>query len=289
MESWPSLSARASLASHRLIGWIYWDPEAIKRYTALGINDGIGYYIVSRGAPLAPAGHQVVASSFYSISPIFIEASLGMAEAVTSFDAVTDARNAAVGDGLRLYVPEICNELERMGPELWMAAESLPLSARPLFAAHLGWKRSADPLVSAWLAVNCIREWRGDSHWAVLASEDVSGIEAGILHNAFLNYPEQWIPRSRGADDAGLAEAFTKLEARGYASKGKVNEAGLAFRQELENRTDKICEKAWRFLGEDFTVKFLNLIEPIGERLLNRINETAGPEWMPAARPRRDA
>ena len=55
MTDWESLSARASLASHRLIGWIYWDPGAIDRYTALGVPDGFGYYIASRGAPLAPA------------------------------------------------------------------------------------------------------------------------------------------------------------------------------------------------------------------------------------------
>ena len=30
---WVALSARASMASHRLIGWIYWDPVAIEKYT----------------------------------------------------------------------------------------------------------------------------------------------------------------------------------------------------------------------------------------------------------------
>src|SRR3954454_19628395 len=34
---WSDLSARASKASHRLIGWIYWDPDAIAAYAALGV------------------------------------------------------------------------------------------------------------------------------------------------------------------------------------------------------------------------------------------------------------
>jgi len=288
MTDWKSLSARASLASHRLVGWIYWDPAAIAKYADLGVEGGAGYYIASRGAPLAPAGHQAVTAAFYSIHPAFIQVCVDLAEAATSWGAVTDARNAAVGEGLREFVPEICDDLAAMGPDLWAAADALPASGRVLFAAHRQWARPEDPLVSAWLAVNCIREWRGDTHWAVLAAEDLSGTQAGILHNAFLNYPSDWIPRSRGADDDALGAAFADLEARGLAADGAVNADGLALRQRVEDRTDHLCERAWRTLGEARTLEFLELVEPVGERLLARIDQTAGPEWMPAARPRRD-
>ena len=287
MDEWQQLSARASFASHRLIGWIYWDPSAIERYTNLGIEGGLGYYIASRGAPLAPAGPEAVAAAFYSISPDFIAFSLGLAEAATSWEAVTDARDAAVGEGLRRFVPEICEQLAGMGEALWMAADALPSSGRVLFAAHRAWPRSSDPLVSAWLAVNCIREWRGDTHFAVLAAEGVSGVQGGILHNAMLNYPEQWIPRSRGADDALLAEAFEDLEARGLAKDGLVNAAGHELRERIEARTNELCQRAWRFLGAEQTTAFVELVEPVGDRLVARIDETAGPEWMPAARLRR--
>ena len=213
MTDWTSLSARASFASHRLIGWIYWDPGAIERYTALGVPDGFGYYVASRGAPLAPAGHQAVAAAFYSIHPGFIELCLATAAQHTTFAAIIEARNAAVGDGLRTYAPEICDGLADLGPRLWDAADALPVSGRVLFAAHRECARPEDPVVSAWLAVNCIREWRGDTHFAVLAANDLSGTQAGVLHNAHLNYPEQWIPRSRGADDDALGTAMADLEA----------------------------------------------------------------------------
>lgn len=42
MTDWIELSARASFASHRLIGWIYWDPVAIEAYTQLGVENGFG-------------------------------------------------------------------------------------------------------------------------------------------------------------------------------------------------------------------------------------------------------
>lgn len=48
------------------------------------------------------------------------------------------------------------------GDDLWAAADALPLAGRELFASTRLWPRPADDAVlSAWLAVNCIREWRG--------------------------------------------------------------------------------------------------------------------------------
>lgn len=281
---WPELSARASFASHRLIGWIYWDPGALDGYARLGLTVPGTYYVNSRGAPLAPAGHQAVSAAFYSISPQFIELSIALAEQHTTFEAIAQVRDDAVVRGLRSYVPEICDGLAALAGPLWEVADGLALSGRVLFAAHRQRARPDDPLLSAWLAVNCLREWRGDTHFALLAAEDLSAAQAGILHNALLRYPKDWIPRSRGSDDAALATAMADLEERGLATDGEVNEAGLALRRDLERRTDALTERTWRQLGLERTTELLALVEPVGERLLARIDATAGPEWMPAAR-----
>lgn len=286
---WTELSARASFASHRLVGWIYWDPVALAGYQALGIDNGAVSYIVSRAAPLAPAGHQAVSAAYYSISPAFIEVAMQLTEAATTYDAIAAARNAAVVAGLRSYAPEICNGLAVLAEPLWAAADALPVSGRVLFGAHRQAARPVDDdLLSAWLAVNCIREWRGDTHFAILTAEDISATQAGILHNAHLNYPKDWIPRSRGSDDAALAEAMADLAQRGLVTDGEVNEAGLSLRRLVETRTDRLCERAWRLLGEQRTMQFLDLVEPVGDRFIERIDQTAGTEWMPAARLRRD-
>ena len=105
-------------------------------------------------------------------------------------------------------------------------------------------------MLSAWLAINCIREWRGDTHWAVLAAHDISGVKAGLLHDAFLGYPGDWIPRSRGTNDAQLDEAWDSLNQRGFVTERKINDVGLAFRQQIEDLTDQLSERAWRNLGE---------------------------------------
>ena len=162
----------------------------------------------------------------------------------------------------------------------------MPEAGRVCFAAHRQARRDADPLVSAWLAVNCLREWRGDTHFALLVAEDVDRVQAGLLHDAHLNYGG-WIAQSRGADEAQLTNAFADLERRGLARDRVVSPAGLALRDEIEARTNEICTIQWRAVGLEATMRFLNLVEPVGPRLLARIDETAGSNWMPAARERR--
>ena len=284
-DEWIELTGRAAFASHRLIGWIYWDPVAIERYTALG-PEKWSYYVASRGASLADAGNQAVAAAFYSIHPGFIAMSLAAARGATNFERVADARDAGVVAGLRELTPEICDELAAMAPELWAAADALPMSGRVLAASLRERSRPDDELLSAWLAVNCIREWRGDTHWAIQLVDDMSDIAVGILDGAARGYTDDWLPRSRGADDAALDTAFAELEARGLAAGGKVNAAGLAHKATLETRLDALSSVAWRALGVDATQRFIELVEPVGDRFVERIDATAGPNWMPAARSR---
>ena len=284
---WRDLSRRAALQSHRLIGWIYWDPRAIENYAALGVPNGLGYYIATRGAPLAAAGNDVVTAAFYSIHADWVAFGLDQCRAATTFEAAAAARDAAVVEGLREYVAEICDDLASMAGDLWEAANALPVAGRVLFASTRAWPRPADdPLLSAWLAVNCIREWRGDTHWAIQIAEDIGGTAAGILDGAWRNYDGDWLARSRGADDAALTSGFAELEARGLAADGVVNDDGIRYRQGLEDRLDDLSTAAWRHLGLEHTTRFVELIEPVGARLVERIDVTAGPNWMPAARDR---
>lgn len=287
-----ALAARASFASHRLIGWVFWDPPAIERYAALGVPEGRGYYIATRAAPLAAAGDAAVIASFVSIHPLFVRFSLDQCREHTTFDDAYRVRNEAVGAGLRLHVPEIVDALGEMAPALWDAVDTHPLDARVLFAAHTEWPRhDDDPVVSAWLALNCMREWRGDTHWAVVASHGLSGVEAGLLHDAYMGYPGEWLPRSRGADDGMVTLAWESLLSKGLADEPdgerRVNAEGLVVREGIEHRTDELCALSWRLLGDARTTAFCELVEAVGDRLLDRIDRTAGPSWMPAARERR--
>ncbi|MCP4434707.1 MAG: hypothetical protein GY812_04300 [Actinomycetia bacterium] len=281
---WIELTRRAAFASHRLIGWIYWDPVAIEHYAALGVPDGMGYYIATRGASLAPAGPGAVTAAFGSIHPGFVKASLDMCTAVTTFEAAAEARNAGVVAGIHEYAPEIADGLAALAEPMWATADSLDPAGRVLFASLRDQPRPDDALLSAWLAVNCVREWRGDTHWAMHIAADVDGTMAGILDGAWRNYDDDWLPRSRGADDAAMEAAMKRLQDRGFAAGGEVTDAGIAWRVNHENELDRLCSGGWQHLGEANTLAFLDLVEPVGDRFMERIDETAGPKWMPAGR-----
>ena len=76
------------------------------------------------------------------------------------------------------------------------------------------------------------------------------------------------------------------LEERGQATGGRVNAAGLALRDDI-GRAPTGSASGPGHLGPELTQTYLDLVEPVGDRLVARIDATAGPEWMPAARHRR--
>ncbi len=286
LSTWRGLSGAASLASHRLIGWIFWDPWGIERYAALGVPEGAGWYFATRAAPIAAAGDDVVTATFGSINPLFIQVSLDLCRQHTTWEDTLAVRDEAVLHGLAELVPQVCPPLGDMAEPLWAAADTLPLDGRALFAAHLRHRREDEPVLSAWLALNCIREWRGDTHWALHIAEGVDGQMAMLLDAAWRGHDDDWLPRSRGADDDAVAGARARLEARGLATHGRVDAAGIGLRQSLEDRLDDLCAPGWQAFGEDRTRALVDLVAPHGDVLVGRIDETAGQRWMPAARSR---
>ena len=262
------------------IGWIFWDPEAVRRYDELGAPAPVGY-VAARAAPLAPAGAEAVIAAFGSISPEIIRWAF---DVVSDFDAFWQARDQAVVTGLREFAPEIVEPLTRAGPALWRVVEELPTVGRVLFGAHLHMPRADDPLLRGWHAVNCIREWRGDTHWALVAAAGLSGIEASILHNAWLGYEPDWLPQSRGSSPEQISVGWQSLRAKGLADDSGVTRAGLDLRQALEDDTDRLTTAVWTRYGAAETLALAEALEPPCELLLARVDVTAGPNYQPASR-----
>lgn len=288
MTDWADLTRRASFASHQFLGWIFWDERAKNALASLGVPDGLGHYITNRGAPLAMAGPEALYAAFYTIKREYIHFAINHATPhISNWYDVTVARDAVIRTGINEMTPHVVEPFGALADELWRTVDAIPVSGRVLFAAHKSWPRPSDPLMSAWNALNCIREWRGDTHFGILLNDNIGVVEAGLLHDAWMGYPKEWIPRSRGADDAEIEKALANLNARGYVTNGVVNDAGVEYRQELEHRTDVLCEIPWREFGEQNTNALLSILEPVGERYVQHINEIAGENWMPAARPRR--
>ncbi|MCP5028620.1 MAG: hypothetical protein GY929_20275 [Actinomycetia bacterium] len=285
-----ALTARAGLACHDLVGWMMWDPRAISGYEALGVPNGMGWVVAWRLASLGEVNPAVAAAAAYSISPPIVAAVIGAYRDATDAESILAVRDAAVEPGLGEIAPGLANQLGELAEPLWRGVDSVHFGARPMFAAHRARTRPANARsgLSAWLAANCLRELRGDNHWALCASEDLDDVEVGLLHSAMIDPDEyggeEWIARSRGSDDDAVAAGWARLEIKGLASAGAINDEGRRFRADLEARTDALTAPAWQAVGEETTRAFCELIEPHHDAFVARIDATAGPRWMPAVR-----
>jgi hypothetical protein len=285
---WVAITRRNARSVQTTIGWIYFDPGATARYEAIGLPGPLGY-IAGRCAPLAGAGPQAVTAAFGSISPIgiqltFLQLDPDLTGDVSGFLACWAARDEAVLEGLAAFAPDIRAPLAELGPALWTVVDQLPLVGRVFFGAHLAMPRPDDPVLSGWHAVNCLREWRGDTHWALVVAAGLTHPEASILHNAWVGYDGDWLAESRGTTPEDIEAGWAALEGRGLARDRQVTEAGIALRQQIEDDTDERTTLPWRLLGEADARAFADRFEPPCELLLARVDETAGVRYQPASR-----
>ena len=292
MADWIALTARSGRAAHDLVGWLMWDPEAIAAYEALGVPNGMGWIQAWRLAPLGDVAPAAAAASTYSIRPQIVELVFSAWRGTTDPDNIIAVRDAAIERGLATIAPGLKDTLAPLADDLWSGIDTVHHGARPLFAANRARTRPDDsqPLLSAWLAGNCLRELRGDNHWLLCAAADLDDVEVGLLHSAMVDIveygDEEWIARSRGADDEAIACGWRRLESKGLASNNRLNDEGRRFRYDLERRTDELTAPAWQAVGEAATRAFCEAVEPHHAAFVARIDETAGPRWMPAVRHR---
>ncbi len=288
MTDWPGLTARAGRAGHHLVAWLMWDPAAIKRFSELGVPNGAGWLIAWRVAPLGDLSPAAVAATTYSIHPDVMTAVLNVVRSSTSHDDIMRVLNESVTAGLEDVAPGLGDELAPLASDLWRGVDSVGGEFRPLFAAHRAEPRPSDPALSAWRAANCLRELRGDVHWAICATHDLNAVEVGLLHSAMVDREEyggeEWIARSRGWDDDAIAHGWERLTSKGWALDRQLNDTGREVRHAIEHQTDELTSSAWKAVGEGSTRRFCEAIEAHESAILQRVNDTAGQRWMPAIR-----
>jgi hypothetical protein len=142
-----------------------------------------------------------------------------------------------------------------------------------------------DPLLSAWHAVNCLREWRGDTHMALLVAAGLGPVEASLLHSAWVRYPDNWVAQSRMWNESEITAGFESLARRGLATtEPAVTAQGVELRQAIEDQTNELTVAPWQRLGEELSQQVADVLEPPCVTLLARVDETAGPRYQPASR-----
>jgi hypothetical protein len=214
-----------------------------------------------------------VIATFYNFRPQLVTDAIPAAWTVATPDAIVAARLRGAGRALRGVLGDDADAPDvaaaaAIAREAALRATDHP-EGRPLFAAHASLDWPEDPLLVLWHAQTLLREFRGDAHVALLATAEVSGLEALVVHGATGEVPPAALQATRGWTDAEWAGAVEDLRTRGWlAADGSLTDAGRAHRQQVEDRTDELAVVAYEEIGDDECARLRELVRPLSRTIV---------------------
>jgi hypothetical protein len=261
-----ALSARAHRATELLHTFVYFIPEAAEEYVAAGLRPGSMPYFASRSAALGAVSAGVTTATFYNFNPAMVARHIPRAWTLATPEQVLAARLRVADRGLRRLLGDLVSsdELGELAGLARSAATDLPPEGRPLFAGHAGLPWPDEPHLVLWHAATLLREYRGDGHLATLLDADLTGLEAIVTHTATgRGFTEAAAKMLRGWSDEQWAAAVDGLKSRGLFDYAGLTASGIALREAIEAHTDRLDVAAWTHLGEERTLRLIEL----GKRL----------------------
>lgn len=246
----------------------YFSPEAHSAYGAAGFRGFWMGYFAARSAPLGVVPAEVVSAVFYNFAPAHVAKALPSAWDFGSPGDALQARRESATAALRRYgVTD--DEAETAATLLERAARTAPSEGRPLFAANLALPWPEDPVARLWHATTLLREQRGDGHIALLVSAGLSGRDCNVLHSLADRVPKEFIVVSRQYDDEEWQGCVARLTARGLlGGTGELTEAGEAFKQRLEDDTDRLALAAFDALDDDELELLFRTLTPLTRKVV---------------------
>lgn len=257
-----------------LHGMIYFAPEAIERYAAIGLEDRSGYF-ASRSAPMGAVHAEVVVATFYNFHPELVRRSMQGVWSRTSPDKVLEARLDAADAALRRGLGDAIGSVEvaraaELARIAALAAAERP-EGRPLFAGHAALPWPDEDHLVLWHAQSLLREYRGDGHIAVLCTAGLRGAEALVVHAATGEVPASTLRSTRAWPHDEWNEAVESVRGRGWLADGDglvLSPAGAAHRREVEDATDVLAVHPYAALGEDRCEELRRLARPLSQAVV---------------------
>ncbi len=246
-----------------LAGGVYVAPEAYAAYVTLGFDgpvegpDGAtrpdpNAYFTSRGACMGRVSGEVVAAAFGCFNPKVVVPAVEAGWQITSREAVLEARERGATAMLQRVIGEQPDGHERITDVLRRAAEVAPWAGRPIFGGLLSQGFPGHPLGDLWRAADLLREHRGDSHVIAWAVGGADAVEILLLTEAWWGLPARSFTPSRGWTKADMDAGFDRLKRRGLMTEDeKITDAGRAFREQIEVRTDELERPVLEAIGAD--------------------------------------
>ncbi|MET8777137.1 hypothetical protein ABZV58_19200 [Nocardia sp. NPDC004654] len=255
-------------------GMIYFTPHGPGAYRDLGITDLRMMYFASRSAAFGPVAADVTVAAFFNFNPVAVHAVLPAAWGIASPAAILRARFAAADRSLRqVWGDHVTGAEVREAADLARRAAERACErpqGRPLFAAHAALPWPDEPHLVLWHAQTLLREYRGDAHVALLATEGLDGIEALITHSATGEIAAEVLRASRSWSEQDWASGVDRLRARGWVTKEDLalTEHGTARRKWIEDRTDELAVHPYEAIGEDGCARLRALVSPLAIRVI---------------------
>ncbi len=217
---------------------VYFSPRAKPAFEAVGLKGTMMGYFASRSAALGTPGPEVVIATFHGFAPRMVQRALPTAWSLASPDDILDARYTLARETIAPGFDGF--DTARLATGLQAGLSGLELAGRPLAAGHIGLPAPTDDLGAVWHAATALREYRGDSHLAVLTAAGLDGITANVLATAAgLTLSGQ--QQLRGWDDHEWENAAAGLRDRGWIdADDQITEAGIVHRTQIESDTDRV-------------------------------------------------
>ncbi|BDH55941.1 hypothetical protein [Tsukamurella sp. PLM1] len=261
------------------------EPFHVVAYFNPGIRDACrdagvdqhAFYVGARAAPIGEAHASVVAAAFYNFSPAVIEK--GWSEAVAAGLAeIDDRRYAMLAEQYATILAGIDPaEIEHIAAGFGRLVDDLPLAGRTLAAAWASSPVPDPPALALWRHLSVLREWRGDNHLSELIRHGLTGLEAGVLHEADLPDPtvrrrvmgRRFFRITRGWSEDAWGAAVARLAERGLVEgepeEHRLTAEGMSVYLDIEAGTDAISAPAFG----DGSSELLDRIRPLTKAVID--------------------
>jgi hypothetical protein len=266
----PELSAKFGAITNLTHGFIYFSPEATEEYDALGLK-AEQHYFAARAAAFGPVPAEVVVATFFNFNPAYVHRAIPAAWEIASPAAIQVARLRAAGSALARCCPNVeTGEIEEATDLLGRMIDGIGFEGKPLAAANRAVDEPDDPWERLWQRITIVREWRGDVHVAALTAAPVTAVEALILHAATDQVPKAALVATRQWPEDAWQAGVDTLLARGLVNADETfSDAGRAFRDDIEERTNRASDAMVLAAGEENTRRVIDLLKPVRRGLLD--------------------
>jgi hypothetical protein len=246
---------------------VYFAPEAIDGYGALGLDYFEGYFC-SRSACLGAAPWSVVCAAFAAFKPAAVQAAVTSGWQKTTPAPMLAAREAGATAQLERLVGDGADPagIERATEILTTASDGVDPSGRALFAGLSILDRPATRFGALWRSADLVREHRGDGHIAAWMPH-VDSTEITVLTELAWQIPPRSYVFTRGWNEEEVDAAYARLSDRGLVADDALTTEGTELRDHIERTTDEATRAVMERIGDDHD-ELIALLTPIAEAIV---------------------